>query len=1317
MTSEKRVIGIDLGTTNSVCAVVLGTEPEVVPNSEGANKTPSVVAFLKDDEVIVGEIARRQAATNPTKTITSVKRLIGRSFTDVEEADELYPYQLVDHENELLIDIDGMGYRPEQISALVIKKLKESAEAYLNEEVSQAVITVPAFFDDIQRQATIQAAEMAGLEVLRLLNEPTAAAMAYGLGRSKQSDEIVAVYDFGGGTFDITVLEISDKTFEVRTSTGDTQLGGDDLDDCIVQHVLEKFEEENGISLTQDPVTIRRLKEVAERAKCELSTTTQSRLSLPFLAENDGQPVHLEQTLDRDDFEDMIDPYVRRTVKSCKRALEEAGLTKKDIDKVILVGGTTRIPLVQDSVEDFFDQAPFMGVNPDEVVALGAATQAGIFEGMVQEVLLLDVTPHSLGIEVEGGKFSKIIDKNSTIPIKAAKTFTTTEENQAFVNIHVLQGESEESAENKSLGKFSLMDIPASAAGIPRVRVTFFINADGVMDISAEEMSSGRAEAITIVHSQLSNEESDKRKRRRSRKSKRKRKDHRAPTRYGNSKSGTGTGTSISSTAEHDSVSNLKDPNRPKQTPLPDDDSRPGVPLKPAARSDDSSVIKTGTATRESEKPQFAVLGDAEPGGSDDEHVTRRSFESKEVSMSPVDYSKAPPMYSSVQTPPEGISSQSEDIEDEISENKKFQEQVKSDFKESPSETNFKLEKKQDRVPDFDRDISGTGSGEKPLYTDPDLLKKNIPESEGAAKVPEDASNTIYDSKRGSAFHSDETRYDENFSGTGEDVSRVGSIVLPEGVSKLVSKIIDNDTAGDTGDNAYIEALNALSTELYERSNNFEVMRARCLLQMKVGQESEALTLLEALRQKHGTGHANDVLKTHDICVANFGNSAKYLRARAYAKEITRDLAGACADYERASKMDPAEGDTIELKRLYQILSDRDQDPQAKFKLVKILLKSNEVDDAIEILQELQDDEQFRSRSLKVLGLCYWQKNMHYLAWQKFKSLKVDDDLKDILYRLASDMESTDQVANAVNVLEHLNENAPAYRDTEARLKKLNYRLKLQKEEYESHRDVPVLSQDSRFTILEEINRGSMGIIFKANDKMLNDIVALKMLNDYLCSDPSAVERFTSEARAAKKLSHPYIVRIHDLFEIETKRFISMEYIEGMDLKRMLMEKTTFTLDMVLYYLRQICDAISYAHRLGIVHRDIKPANVMVTTDNQIKITDFGIAKILRGDDITKSGTAVIGTPLYMAPEQIIGDRIDARTDIYSLGIMLYEIVADNPPFYLGNIEYHHIHTAPPELPSSVPEGLGKIIMKMIEKEPGNRYQKIEEMLADMSSL
>jgi len=1316
MTSEKRVIGIDLGTTNSVCAIVLGAEPEVIPNSEGANKTPSVVAFLKDDEVVVGEIARRQAATNPTKTITSVKRLIGRTFADVEEADELYPYQLVDHENELLIDIDGMGYRPEQISALVIKKLKESAEAYLNEEVAQAVITVPAFFDDIQRQATIQAAEMAGLEVLRLLNEPTAAAMAYGLGRSSQSDEIVAVYDFGGGTFDITILEISDKTFEVRTSTGDTQLGGDDLDDCIVQHVLEQFERENGISLTQDPVTIRRLKEVAERAKCELSTTTQSRLSLPFLAEKDGQPVHLEQTLDRDDFEDMIDPFVRRTVKSCKRALEEAGLSKKDIDKVILVGGTTRIPLVQDSVEDFFDQAPFMGVNPDEVVALGAATQAGIFEGMVQEVLLLDVTPHSLGIEVEGGKVSKIIDKNSTIPIKAAKTFTTTEANQAFVNIHVLQGESNESAENKSLGKFSLMDIPPAAAGIPRVRVTFFINADGVMDISAEEMSSGRAEAITIVHSQLSNEESDKRKRRKSRKTKRKRKDHRAPSRFGSQRSGTGTSSSLRG-AETDSVSNLEAPLRPKQTPTPDDESHPGRQIKPAASSDDSSSYKSDTSTqeRERERPQFAVLGDAEPGDSDEEHVTRRSFDKKEVSMSPVDYSKAPPMYSSVQTPPEGLSSQAEDIEDEIVEKDKFQKQVKEDFKQSPSETNFKLEKKQDKVPDFDRDISGTG--EQPLYAEPDVLKGKIPESEGAAKVSDDAANTMFDSKRGAAFHSDETRYDESFSGTNEESSRVGSIVLPEQVSKLVRKILEHSSDGDTDANDYIEALKALSTELYQRSNNFEIMRARCLLHMKAGQESEALSILEALRQKHGTTHAAEVLKVHEACVANFGNSANYLRAQAYAKEITRDLAGACADYERASKMDPAEGDTVELKRLYEILSDRDQDPQAKFKLVKILLKSNEVDDAIEILQELQDDEQFRSRSLKVLGLCYWQKNMHYLAWQKFKSLKVDDDLKDILYRLASDMESTDQVANAVNVLEHLNEHSPSYRDTEARLKKLNYRLKLQKEEYESHRDVPILSQDSRFTILEEINRGSMGIIFKANDKMLNDIVALKMLNDYLCSDPSAVERFTSEARAAKKLSHPYIVRIHDLFEIETKRFISMEYIEGMDLKRMLMEKTTFTLDMVLYYLRQICDAISYAHRLGIVHRDIKPANVMVTTDNQIKITDFGIAKILRGDDITKSGTAVIGTPLYMAPEQIIGDSIDARTDIYSLGIMLYEIVAGNPPFYLGNIEYHHIHTAPPELPSSIPAGLAKIIMKMIEKEPGNRYQKIEEMLADMSGL
>jgi molecular chaperone DnaK len=518
MNSESHILGIDLGTTNSVVAITIGSDPVVMPNSEGGNKTPSVVAFLDNGDVVVGEIALRQAATNPVRTISSVKRLMGRNLEDIEDAGDMFPYQLVSHEGDLLIDVDGMGYRPEQISALILKKLKESAESYLGTEVNRAVITVPAYFDDAQRQATIDAAGMAGLEVLRLINEPTAAAMAYGLGRTSQEDEIVAVYDFGGGTFDVSLLEISEKTFEVLTSTGDSHLGGDDLDAAVVSMIVAEFQDEYGVDLTEDPVTLRRLKEVAERAKCELSTTNQTTLALPFLTYVNGQPLHLDRMFTRDEFEDLIDDFVRRTIRCCKRALEEAGLSKKDINRVIMVGGTTRIPLVQDSVEEFFDQQIFRGVNPDEVVALGAATQAGVFEGSVQEVVLLDVTPHSLGIEVEGGKFSRIIEKNSTIPIKAAKTFTTTEDNQAFVNIHVLQGESDEAAENRSLGKFALTGIPPASAGVPRVRVTFFINSDGVMEISAEDMHTGQAQAITIVHSQLTEEEKSRRHRKRQRK-------------------------------------------------------------------------------------------------------------------------------------------------------------------------------------------------------------------------------------------------------------------------------------------------------------------------------------------------------------------------------------------------------------------------------------------------------------------------------------------------------------------------------------------------------------------------------------------------------------------------------------------------------------------------------------------------------------------------------------------------------------------------------------------------------------------------------
>jgi eukaryotic-like serine/threonine-protein kinase len=499
-----------------------------------------------------------------------------------------------------------------------------------------------------------------------------------------------------------------------------------------------------------------------------------------------------------------------------------------------------------------------------------------------------------------------------------------------------------------------------------------------------------------------------------------------------------------------------------------------------------------------------------------------------------------------------------------------------------------------------------------------------------------------------------------------------------------------------TSQKVYAMALESLNAPPWADSDSFEVLRARFSMHVMTGQLEEARALLSRIRQLHLESQTKEVLRLYDKAFERF-SAASILRDRAHAKEALGDLAGASSDLEQAMRTDPLDSDLPDLRRLYKLRSADGQDPQAQFKLVKILLKSNEVDEAIEVLQELQKHAGYEARALKILGLCHWQKNMHYLAWQKFRALPVDEDLKDILYRLAGDMEASDQLHNAVAVLEHLLNEAPGYRDVEARLRKLTYRLKLQRDEQEqSGASVPMLSRDSRFTILEEINRGSMGIIYKAQDKTLNEIVALKVLNDYLCSDPAAVERFKSEARAAKKLSHPYIVRIHDLFEVDNKRYISMEFIEGADLKRLIAERTTFTEDMILYYFKQICDALSYAHKLGIVHRDIKPANIMITDRNAVKITDFGIAKILRGDDATKSGTAVIGTPLYMAPEQIIGEPVDGRTDIYSLGIMMYEMISGNPPFYLGNIEYHHIHTAPPPLGDKISPRVRDVIMKMI---------------------
>jgi tRNA A-37 threonylcarbamoyl transferase component Bud32 len=514
---------------------------------------------------------------------------------------------------------------------------------------------------------------------------------------------------------------------------------------------------------------------------------------------------------------------------------------------------------------------------------------------------------------------------------------------------------------------------------------------------------------------------------------------------------------------------------------------------------------------------------------------------------------------------------------------------------------------------------------------------------------------------------------------------------------------------------AYIRAKGELQKSPWADDSRFDVLYLRARIELLLGEGEEFRELIGRLIAAHGAHHGGEILAILGRGIERFHVlEAPLRRERARLNEMQGSLEVACEDIEHAAKIDYSESDTLTLERLYRARIAATDEPAAKFKLVKVYLKSNRVDEAVEILQELQHNTSYETRAIKILGLCHWQKNLHFLAWQKFKQLPNTEEIRDILYRLANDMESTGQLNNALTVYEHIAQEDGQYRDVQSKMKKLRYRIKMQQEE-SAHGASPEASlNDPRFEIIEEINRGSMGIIFKARDKTLDEVVALKVLNDYLVSDPTAIERFKREARAAKKLSHPYIVRIHDMFENGNKRFISMEYIEGTDLKRMLAERGRFSEDQLVYYMLQIADALSYAHKLHIIHRDIKPANVMITRENSVKVTDFGIAKILKADEATKSGTAVIGTPLYMAPEQITGEGVDARSDIYSLGIMMYELISGHPPFYLGNIEYHHIHTAPPPLPDSVSDRLRSVIMKCVQKDPAARYQSVDQVFDEL---
>ncbi|MCX7626211.1 MAG: molecular chaperone DnaK [Candidatus Sumerlaeaceae bacterium] len=1148
MSELGHTIGIDLGTTNSVVAVVENDQPTVLLNSEGSTRTPSVVAFGEDPTKppIVGELAKRQAVMSPDRTITSVKRLIGRSLAELQPWQRELPYALVEQEGRLLIKIGNVGFTPSQISAFILQKLKKTAEDYYGEPVDKAVITVPAYFDDLQRQATYEAAELAGLQVLRLLNEPTAAAIAYGLGRDRE--ERVAVYDFGGGTFDLTILDIAKNTFEVLTSVGDTRLGGDDIDALIFERLLENLREKMGGDYQPDPLVAQRLREAAEKAKCELSYSRQAVVSLPFLAYVGTEPMHLEVTLRRAELEAMIRPLIERTLQCCEQALEACRLRPQDIDRVILVGGSTRIPAVEHAVEDFFGIAPFKGINPDEIVAIGAAMQAAILQGQLREVVLLDVTPHSLGVEIENGKVSRVVERNSTIPIKAAKLFTTTEDNQEVVVVHVVQGESENVKECRSLGKFLLSGIQKAKAGIPRIQVTFHINADGMVEVSAQDLATQQAAGITVAVAPSADEPVRTQRRKPSTK------------RYAAEKQET-----VGATIPAEATGTGRQIRVERQ------------PVASVAFS------ASGTSTAHTSQPL---------------PLTPRLEEGAQ---------KAGPGYKVVE-PPTVL--------------EHFSLAMPSNIPCSPH-TRAVLEK---------------------LWLAP-LWEKSVADN---------------------------------------DLMRASAEL--ERVTKA-----SPDKAGVWCWRAYLLLLTSQPEDAHLAIFQWTHSQAPDRLQ--------ALTFIDLIEQRFGTSARLVAAKGRLLAEQmQYHQAWDLLLPWAHGPGLAPEIC------ELVIGLEPH-------------LESLPPQPSHKLLLAKAYLELEKYEQAIKLADPLTNVAEVAPTAAWVVLTSLWKKGERHQAWQKLREAPQSNELKEVAYQLACECKRKNETNLAQEIFTWLSQLTPPYRDAAERVAGLKQQATSSSRERgsaEPSSDLALIAaafSDSRFVILEEINRGSMGVIYRARDKVLDEIVALKVLNDYLAAEPTALERFKREARAAKRLSHPNIVRIHDMYEVGPKKLLSMEYIKGRDVKALLREKGTFSCEEVVNIALGVCEALAYAHQQHIVHRDIKPANIMITESGTVKVTDFGIAKITTaGADVTRSGSQIIGTPLYMAPEQIKGGDIDARADIYSLGVTMYEMISGRPPFLEGNIEYHHLHTPPPPLQVPTPLELAEIILKCLAKNPADRFQSAEEL-------